>query len=258
MAILTKFADALNLKNETLEELESIKPVTYLLYTNMVFHAILTLELIFSFFVCQDKKAFVCFMRLMACFGYISYWISITIFFNLKYIGSVNTLIVEWIFGYLSIFKVARLFYFAKCVPAFRVISLTFSSSKQELKILVFLLGILVFVFGYLLFAAELLRDSNIDNLFTAIYWALITLTTVGYGNYVPTTVAGHVVAGACAFCGVLVLALPVGIIVSKFFKYYNYYQYIKTHTKTKEESHVKTKDRVSWESNSLMEEIDL
>jgi hypothetical protein len=189
-----------------------------------------------------------------------SYWISFTIYFNVKYIGSVNVLMIQLVFGYLSIFKIARLFYLTKRVPAFRLICLTFASSKQELTILVFLLGILVCVFGYFLFAAELLHDSNIDNIFTAIYWALITLTTVGYGNYVPSTVVGHVVAGACAVCGVLVIALPVGIIVSKFYKYYNFYKYIKMHSRYKEllPAQIKEFKTVPSESNSLLEEVGL
>ncbi|XP_053379838.1 potassium voltage-gated channel protein Shaw-like [Mercenaria mercenaria] len=256
--LLSKFADALDFDNATLEKLATIKPRTYLLYANAIFHVILTLELALSFIVCSNKRSFVCFTRLIACFGYMSYWISFTVYFNLKYLESIHALMVQLVFGYLSIFKIARLFYLTRGVPAFRLICLTFSSSKQELKILIFLLGIFVCVFGYVLFAAELLQNSNITNIFTAIYWALITLTTVGYGNYVPSTVAGHVIAGACAVCGVLVLALPVGIIVSKFYKYYDYHRYTVIHAQTREGPCLRMRKNTPSESNSLIEEIEL
>lgn len=63
-------------------------------------------------------------------------------------------------------------------------------------------------------------------------YWALITLTTVGYGDYAPESVVGHVIAGLCAVCGVIVLALPIGIIASSFHTFYNYHNFANKHVR--------------------------
>ncbi|XP_052778517.1 potassium voltage-gated channel subfamily B member 1-like [Mya arenaria] len=68
--------------------------------------------------------------------------------------------------------------------------------------------------------------NEKMNNAFSAMYWALITMTTVGYGNYVPETVLGHVIACACAVCGVIILALPIGVISSNFYRFYNYHKY--------------------------------
>ena len=92
------------------------------------------------------------------------------------------------------------------------------------------MLGILVSVFGFVMFVAEYFHNSTIENIFTAMYWALITLTTVGYGHYTPETVPGHVIAAVCAVCGVLVLALPIGVIASSFYTFYNYHTYAQKH----------------------------
>jgi hypothetical protein len=108
---------------------------------------------------------------------------------------------------------------------------------------LVFLLAMLVCVFGYVMFAAEFTQNATITNAFVTVYWALITVTTVGYGDYVPVTAAGHVIAGACAVCGVIVLALPVGIIVSKFYKYYAFYELTMKRPKTIIDSLITAKD---------------
>ena len=47
--------------------------------------------------------------------------------------------------------------------------------------------------------------------------WALITMTTVGYGDIVPLTIAGRIFAGITALSGILVIAMPVAVIGTKF-----------------------------------------
>ncbi|XP_045202054.2 potassium voltage-gated channel protein Shaw-like [Mercenaria mercenaria] len=232
--LFSEFADTVDLENTTLARFVTRIPQKFPMVTNVVCHTILTLELVVSFIICENKKVFgTCVFRHIATFGYLSYWISFTICSNLIYLDSMYAIIACTMFNYLSIFKCARLFYLTRSVPAFRIMRLTFESSKQELKILIFLLGILVCVFGYVMFAAEFTQNAKITNAFKAVYWALITLTTVGYGDVVPNTAAVHVIAGACAVCGVLVLALPVGIIVSKFYKFYDYYDLAMRHSET-------------------------
>ncbi|MCC2102164.1 MAG: cyclic nucleotide-binding domain-containing protein, partial [Hyphomicrobiales bacterium] len=48
-------------------------------------------------------------------------------------------------------------------------------------------------------------------------WWAVVTITTVGYGDVVPVTVIGKMIAGVTAFMGFLLLALPVGIVATAF-----------------------------------------
>ena len=76
------------------------------------------------------------------------------------------------------------------------------------------------------MYLAELTYDEKITNIPNAMYWALITLTTVGYGDYTPVTTAGHLIAFVCAACGVLVLTMPIGVIASMFYSFYSCNKY--------------------------------
>jgi voltage-gated potassium channel Kch len=64
-------------------------------------------------------------------------------------------------------------------------------------------------------------RPSDIQNIPQAIWWAIITITTVGYGDLVPISFPGKIIGAFALVFGVLLLSLPVAIIGNKFQEIY-------------------------------------
>ncbi len=87
---------------------------------------------------------------------------------------------------------------------------------------LMLLVTVTVLTFACLVFYAE--KDSDESgqwNVLDSIWWAILTLTTVGPPHKNPESLLGKVVAGTCALVGIFILTLPIPIIVNSFTSHY-------------------------------------
>nr|XP_023019515.1 potassium voltage-gated channel protein Shaw-like isoform X2 [Leptinotarsa decemlineata] len=129
---------------------------------------------------------------------------------------------------FFSIIRIFRLFKLTRHSPGLKILIHTFKASAKELGLLVFFLVLGIVVFASLVYYAEKLQDNK-DNSFKSIpeglWWAIVTMTTVGYGDMAPKTYAGMFVGALCALAGVLTIALPVPVIVSNFSMFYSHTQ---------------------------------
>lgn len=118
----------------------------------------------------------------------------------------------------LLIFRVVRFFKIARYSPGMRSLLDALARERRAL------IGCLVIFAGLTLVAAALMhlaeRHAQPDKLGTlpdAIWWAVVSLGTVGYGDVVPVTMAGKLIAGLTILAAIVMIALPVGIIATAF-----------------------------------------
>ena len=78
---------------------------------------------------------------------------------------------------------------------------------------------------GYVLFSALLIfnvEPESFDRFFDAVYWATVSLTTVGYGDIYPTSTLGRIVTMISSIFGIAIVALPAGILTAGFMEALN------------------------------------
>ncbi|CAK5081604.1 unnamed protein product [Meloidogyne enterolobii] len=129
---------------------------------------------------------------------------------------------------FFSIIRILRLFKLTQHSQGLKILLYTLRASAKELMLLVFFLLLGIVVFASLIYYAERLEE-NPENQFHSIplglWYAIVTMTTIGYGDMTPHTWSGRLIGSICAFTGVLTIALPVPVIVANFAMYYSHTQ---------------------------------
>ena len=106
----------------------------------------------------------------------------------------------------------------ARHITGLKTLGTTLRNSHRELLLLSMTvsMGMLIFAgLGYALEKDE--PDTMFYTLPQTLYWAIITMTSTGYGDIAPTTAPGKLVASFCCICGTLCITLPIPIIVANF-----------------------------------------
>lgn len=112
-------------------------------------------------------------------------------------------------FRALKVFKAFKIFRYSRSIE---IILDVIRRQKEPL------IAVCVLAIGYILIAALVIfnvEPDTFDNFFEAIYWACVSLTTMGYGDIYPVSTAGRLVTMVSSFVGIAIVALPAGIITA-------------------------------------------
>mgnify|MGYP004494389161 CR=1 FL=1 len=123
-----------------------------------------------------------------------------------------------------SSFRVFKVFRLVKSLKVFKALKIFRYSKNIEMMVNIAkkqknaLLTVIAFAGGYILVSALVIysvEPTTFRTFFEAIYWATISLTTVGYGDIYPVTTAGRIVTMISSLVGVAIVALPASILTA-------------------------------------------
>ena len=118
----------------------------------------------------------------------------------------------------LLLLRLARFFKLARYSPGMRSLIAALQAERKALgATAVIILGVVLVMASAMHIAEHAAQPDKFGSIPESMWWAIVTITTVGYGDVVPITVAGRIIASIAALMGFLLLALPVGIVATAF-----------------------------------------
>ncbi len=115
-----------------------------------------------------------------------------------------------------SLFRFLKIFRFGKLHKSFSIFRQVFFNKKEELLTCLLFTIVAIITTSSLMFIAEHeVQPEKFSSIPETIYWSVITLTTIGYGDMVPVTVYGKILTVILSLVGIAILALPTGILVA-------------------------------------------
>ena len=118
-------------------------------------------------------------------------------------------LIVIRIMRVLRIFRILKLF---RYMGEANLLYTALIQARRKIFVFLFTVFTLIVIFGALMFIIEG-PENGFNSIPESIYWAIVTITTVGYGDVSPQTPVGQFVAALAMICGYAIIAVPTGII---------------------------------------------
>ena len=112
----------------------------------------------------------------------------------------------------LRILRVFRILKLGAYLSEANVLMLSLKASRKKIEVFLFTVILLVIVFGSLMYLIEG-EENGFTSIPRSIYWAIVTLTPVGYGDIAPTTPLGQALASVIMICGYGIIAVPTGIV---------------------------------------------
>ena len=135
--------------------------------------------------------------------------VSILPTFLALFIPGAHMLLVVRVLRVLRVFRVLRL---SRYVGESEVLLRALRQSRRKITVFVMTVLALVVIFGSIMYVVEG-EAGGFTSIPTSMYWAIVTLTTVGYGDVSPVTPLGQVIASALMVVGYGIIAVPTGIV---------------------------------------------
>ena len=193
-----------------LDSIENTQYKSFFMYCDWFFVVIFTMEYFLRIYSARIKREYI-----LSFYGIVDFIAIFPSYLSLFFSGTTSLLVIR-AFRLLRVFRIFKLLRYLEAVKV-----LTFVLKESRTKIIVFLTAVMIFVtfMGSVMFFIEG-EEHGFTSIPRSIYWSIVTITTVGYGDITPQTTWGQMVASCLMIISYGVIAIPTGIISSSFTKY--------------------------------------
>jgi len=181
----------------------NIKYHIFLFYAEWFFTILFTLEYILRIII--SKKPF---KYIFSFYGMIDFLAIIPTYLSILFVGS-QYLIVIRIIRLLRIFRILKL---SRYIGASGQLWQSLVNSRHKIAVFLWVIMMIVVIMGALMYIIEG-PENGFRSIPESIYWAIVTMTTVGYGDISPQTALGKTLASVIMIIGYAIIAVPTGII---------------------------------------------
>jgi voltage-gated potassium channel len=177
-----------------------------LYYSEWFFTIVFTIEYILRIISTRQPSKYI-----FSFYGIIDLLAILPTYLSIIITGS-HFLLVIRILRLLRVFRVLKLVRF---VGASKTLTTALKRSKHKIIVFLEVVLALVVIMGSIMYLIEG-PENGFTSIPRSIYWAIVTLTTVGYGDITPHTIPGQVLASVIMIIGYAIIAVPTGIITSE------------------------------------------
>lgn len=170
-----------------------------------------TLEYIARIIVIKKPSEYI-----FSFYGIIDFFSTIPKYLSLIFVGTTGALVALRALRLLRVFRILKL---ARFIGEGNQLMSALKASKAKISVFLLAIFMLCIILGTLMYMIEEGSGGGFTSIPHSVYWAIVTLTTVGYGDIAPVTPLGQFLASIIMILGYAVIAVPTGIVSSEMTK---------------------------------------
>ena len=171
------------------------------------FTILFTIEYLLRIYAAKDRLQYV-----TSFFGIVDLLSIVPSYYGIFFTGGRNLIIIR----ILRLLRIFRIFEMGHFVREGAIVVSALKASRTKIIVFLSFVAIVAVLMGALMYTIEAKHNPEIQNIPDGIYWAIVTLTTVGYGDSVPITHWGKVLASIVMIMGYGIIAVPTGIVTAE------------------------------------------